>query len=317
MNDVDRREREGRLPGVAYPLIAVVLGGILVWSFSRILLAVGKDEAVAISSLVSLNILVGAALVAYGRRVRNRPVALPFLLGAAGVVVAVGVVAAVAFGDRPPTEIAAGGGGPKPERVSLTASGTKFLETKLTFTAGSKISMNFDNKDVSLQHNFELFDGKDANAPSLFRSPLVTGPSTATFTFTAPSKPGSYFFHCDVHPTQMFGTVTVAPGKPGGTPGGPGAALQLSAKAVAFNPTKLTASSPNVTIHFSNQDANLPHNVAVFNGPDANAPAIFHGDLITGPATTDYSFTLPGPGSYYFHCDVHPTQMTGTITLAG
>src|SRR6059036_515034 len=158
MNDVDRREREGRLPGVAYPLIAVVLGGILVWSFSRILLAVGKDEAVAISSLVSLNILVGAALVAYGRRVRNRPVALPFLLGAAGVVVAVGVVAAVAFGDRPPTETAAGGG-PKQERVSLTASGTKFLETNLTFTPGAKISMTFDNKDVSLQHNFELFDG--------------------------------------------------------------------------------------------------------------------------------------------------------------
>ena len=316
MNDVDRGERAGRLPGVAYPLIAVVLGGILVWSFSRILLAVGKDEAVAISSLVSLNILVGAALVAYGRRVRNRPVALPFLLGAAGVVVAVGVVAAVAFGDRPPAETEAGGGGPKPETVSLTASGTKFLETKLTFTAGAKISMTFDNKD-SLQHNFELFDGKDANAPSLFRSPLVTGPSTATFTFTAPSKRGSYFFHCDVHPTQMFGTVTVGAGKPGGTPGGPGAALQLSAKAIAFSPMKLTASSPNVTIHFSNQDANIPHNVAVFNGPDANAPAILHGPVITGPATTDYSFTLPGPGTYYFHCDVHPTQMTGTITLAG
>src|SRR6266540_723715 len=163
VNEVERDQRAGRLPGIAYPLIAVVLGGILVWSFSRILLAVGKDEAVAISSLVSLNILVGAALVAYGRRVRNRPVALPFLLAAAGVVVAVGVVAAVAFGDRPPTETEAGGGGPKPERVSLTASGTKFLETKLTLTAGAKVSMSFDNKDAGLQHNFALFDGKDAN----------------------------------------------------------------------------------------------------------------------------------------------------------
>jgi plastocyanin len=320
VNDVDRGERAGRLPGVAYPLIAVVLGGILVWSFSRILLAVGKDEAVVISSLVSLNILVGAALVAYGRRVRNRPVALPFLLGAAGVVVAVGVVAAVAFGDRPPTETEAGGGGPKPERVSLTASGTTFLETKLTLTAGAKVSMSFDNKDAGLQHNFALFDGKDASAPALFHSPLVTGPATATFTFTAPSKPGSYFFHCDVHPTQMTGTATVVPGKPGGGPGGPGgppSALQLSAKGTAFVPTKLTALSPNVTIHFSNQDAGIPHNVAVFSGPDATAPALFHGDLVTGPAAADYSFSLPGPGAYFFHCDVHPTQMTGTITLPG
>src|SRR5213593_1353410 len=126
MNDVDRREREGRLPGVAYPLIAVVLGGVLVWSFSRILLAVGKDEAVAIASLMSLNILVGAALVAYGRRVRGRPVALPFLMGAAGVLVAVGVVAAVAFGDRGPKTAEAAGA--RTEKVSLTASGIKFLE---------------------------------------------------------------------------------------------------------------------------------------------------------------------------------------------
>src|SRR2546425_6122787 len=101
VNDVDRGERAGRLPGVAYPLIAVVLGGILVWSFSRILLAVGKDEAVAISSLVSLNILVGAALVAYGRRVRNRPVALPFLLGAAGGVGGGRGVAGGGFGGPP------------------------------------------------------------------------------------------------------------------------------------------------------------------------------------------------------------------------
>ena len=116
---------------------------------------------------------------------------------------------------------------------------------------------------------------------------------------------------------MQAGTATVAPSKPGGTPGGPGAALQLSAKAVAFNPTKLTASSPNVTIHFSNQDANIPHNVAVFSGPDATAPPILHGDLVTGPGTTDYTFSLPGPGTYFFHCDVHPVQMTGTITLSG
>src|SRR5437773_8577376 len=129
MNDVGGDERAGRLPGLAYPLIAVVLGGILVWSFSRILLAVGKDEAVAIASLMSLNILVGAALVAYGRRVRGRPVALPFLMGAAGVLVAVGVVAAVAFGDRGPK--AGEAAGARTGKVALTAAGVNFLVTQL------------------------------------------------------------------------------------------------------------------------------------------------------------------------------------------
>ena len=313
MNDPGQEERTGRLPGVAYPLIAVVLGGILVWSFSRILLAVGKDQAVAISSLISLNILIGAALVAYGRRVRNRPVAMPFLVGAAAIVVAVGVVASVAFGDKGPKKAEAAAS--KTENVSLTASGIKFLETKLTFTAGAKIRMTFDNKDVGTQHTFHLFDGNDASAPSLFASPLVTGPAAATFNFTGPSKAGTYFFHCDVHPTQMTGTVTVEAGTSGG--GTPGGGLQLVAKGIAFSPTKLTATSTNVTIHFSNQDPSTPHNVAVFNGADANAPPILHGDLITGPATTDYTFALPGPGTYYFHCDVHPAQMTGTITLPG
>jgi plastocyanin len=37
----------------------------------------------------------------------------------------------------------------------------------------------------------------------------VTGPTTTTYTFTAPSTPGSYFFRCDVHPTQMTGTFVV------------------------------------------------------------------------------------------------------------
>jgi plastocyanin len=317
MNDLDRDQRAGRLPGVAYPLIALILGGILVWSFSRILLAVGKDQAVAISSLISLNILVGAALVAYGRRVRGRPVALPFLLGAAGLVVVVGVVAAVAFGDRGPGETEAGG--QQPESVTLTVSGIKFLETKLTFTAGAKVSMRFDNKDAGTQHNFHLFGGKDGNAPTVFAGALVTGPATAAYSFTSPARPGTYFFHCDVHPTQMTGTVTVVAAKPSGPggPGGPPGAIQLTARGIAFSPSKLTATSTNVTIHFSNQDANTPHNVAVFNGSGPNAPPILHGDVITGPATTDYSFSLPGPGTYYFHCDVHPVQMTGTITLSG
>src|SRR5437867_12399842 len=87
-----------RLPGVAYPLLAVVFGGALVWGFSRILLASGKDQAVAIGILMALNILVGSALVAYGRRVRGRPAAYPILVGAAVAVVVAGAVTSVVWG---------------------------------------------------------------------------------------------------------------------------------------------------------------------------------------------------------------------------
>jgi plastocyanin len=310
-----------RLPSVAYPLIAVVIGGILVWSFSRILLAVDKDQAVAVATLMALNILVGSALVAYGRRIKGRPLAFPFLIIAAVALIALGGVVSVVWGDRAP-EKAEAAGGPKEQAVALTAEGLKFLETKLSFTAGAKIALKFDNKDAGTPHNVVLFDGPDANAPQLFRGEVVTGPTVVTYTFTAPAKPGDFFFHCEIHPT-MTGTATVTPpgGQAGGPPppgggGGPGGPIELHAKDIAFSPTKLIASSADVTIHFVNDDANTPHNVAVFDGSDANAPAIVHGDLVTGPASEDIALTLPGPGSYYFHCDVHP-QMTGTITLAG
>jgi len=317
----DEEHREPRLPGVAYPLLGGLFGGILVWSFSRILLASGKDQAVAIAILMALNILVGSALVAYGRRVRGRSLAFPFLIMAAIALLAVGVATAVVWGDRAPREAAAAGG-PKEEPVTLTAQGIAFAQTKLTFTAGEKIALTFENKDAGTPHNFVLFDGPDANAPQLFRGDVVTGPTVTTYSFTAPAKPGDYFFHCEIHPT-MTGTASVVPGgqasgppSGGPGPGGPSAPIELHAKNIAFSPTQLTATSPNVTIHFVNDDANLPHNVAVFDGADANAPAIVHADLVTGPSSEDITFTLPGPGTYFFHCDVHP-QMIGTITLAG
>jgi plastocyanin len=313
--------REPRLPGVAYPLLAVVFGGILVWSFSRILLAVDKDQAVAVAILMALNILVASALVAYGRRIRGRPLVFPFLIIAAVALIALGGVVSVVWGDRAPKKAEAAPP-PKVEAVTLTAQGLKFVETKLSFNAGAKIALKFENKDAGTPHNFVLFDGPDANAPQVFRGEVVTGPTVVTYpTFTAPTKPGEYFFHCEIHPTTMTGTATVTAGPQAGGPpptgGGPGGPIELHAKNIAFSPTKLTASSVNVTIHFVNDDANIPHNVAVFDGADANAPAIVHSDLVTGPGSTDVTFTLPGPGTYYFHCDVHPAQMTGTITLAG
>jgi plastocyanin len=304
---------------VAYPLLAVVFGGILVWSFSRILLASGKDQAVAIATLMALNILVGSALIAYGRRVRGRPLALPLLIFAAVALIAVGGVASVVWGDRAPEKAEATG--QKAENASLTAQGLEFLETKLTFTAGAKIALEFENKDAGTPHNFALFPGPETTGKPLFQGDLVTGPAVTTYMFTAPDKPGQYAYHCDVHP-NMKGTVTVvaagqASGPPGGGGGGAGGKIELHAKDLAFSPTKLTATSANVTIHFVNDDANTPHNVAVFDGADASAPAIVHGDLVIGPASADLAITLPGPGTYFFHCDVHPAQMTGTITLSG
>ena len=83
-----------------------------------------------------------------------------------------------------------------------------------------------------------------------------------------------------------------------------------------FSPTTLTASSGSqVTIHFTNADPSTPHNVVVFNGKDATAPALFTGQAVTGPASIDYTFPAPPPGTYFFHCQFHPTTMKGTLVI--
>ncbi len=297
-----------RLPGFAYPLIAVVFAGVLVWSFSRILLAVDKTQAAAIALLMALNLLIGAALIAYGTRVRKRPAAFPFLLVAALTLVAGGAVAAAAFGDRGPTKA---GEKAKAQSVTLEAKGIKFTQTELTLNSGADIKMTFKNEDAGTSHNFVLFGGPNASAPQLFRGDIVTGPTTTTYTFTAPSKPGAYFFHCEVHPGPMTGKVMVVAG--GGAAGAP----KEEAKGIKFLQPKLsvTPSGGKVTIHFVNSDAGTQHNIAVFRGSNATAPLLFRGPLLAGPGTTDYSFNAPPPGTYFFHCDVHPT-MTGTLTVS-
>ena len=103
---------------------------------------------------------------------------------------------------------------------------------------------------------------------------------------------------------------------PGGGPSG-GTVLQLTASNLTFSPRSLTA-PPNtsITVRMNNQDAGVLHNFAVYRSSQASqANQIFVGDLDPGPATKDYTFTTPGPGNYFFRCDVHPDTMTGTFAV--
>jgi plastocyanin len=59
-----------------------------------------------------------------------------------------------------------------------------------------------------MPHNFAAYTDQTANNV-IFQGQIVTGPATATYNFTAPSTPGTYFFRCDIHPTQMTGQFIV------------------------------------------------------------------------------------------------------------
>jgi plastocyanin len=93
--------------------------------------------------------------------------------------------------------------------------------------------------------------------------------------------------------------------------------IYLSASDFAFNRSTITVpAGSNVTMIFENLDAGFPHNFALYTDSSAMT-LIFRGVLITGVATTTYSFEAPGvPGNYYFRCDAHPTTMIGTFVAS-
>lgn len=90
--------------------------------------------------------------------------------------------------------------------------------------------------------------------------------------------------------------------------------VAVRAAGIAFSVTEIAAPANTAfTIHFTNDDA-VPHNIAIL-GTDGQTP-LFSGELITGPArTASYAVPALAPGTYRFHCVVHPTTMTGTVIV--
>ncbi len=78
----------------------------------------------------------------------------------------------------------------------------------ITVKAGAPVTVNFNNKDSGIPHNFSVYTNSSATT-AIFTGQIVTGPATTTYTFNAPSSPGTYFFRCDVHPTIMTGQFIV------------------------------------------------------------------------------------------------------------
>jgi cytochrome c oxidase subunit II len=86
-----------------------------------------------------------------------------------------------------------------------------FDPSTLTAPAGQEVTVEYLN-DTSVPHNIAFFEGADASAPRIASTAIVAGPGAhERVTFTAPATPGTYYFHCDVHPTQMAGDFEVVP----------------------------------------------------------------------------------------------------------
>jgi plastocyanin len=205
-----------------------------------------------------------------------------------------------------------------PGKPAVTANGTWVTTTDTSYT-WHDVSPGMHNFSIELVNN----DHTPLNPPVvdtvLINVPVVpmlvpstpgASPTASPRATTPPVTPPS---------TSPSPSASPSPGpSPSASPSPTATAVtvNLTARNIAFNTNSITVpAGARVTVNFNNADSGIPHNFSVYNNSSASQ-AIFTGSIITGPATTTYTFTVPSqPGTYFFRCDVHPTMMTGSFIV--
>ena len=98
---------------------------------------------------------------------------------------------------------------------------------------------------------------------------------------------------------------------------GSGGGLNVAARDFLFDPNKLSAKpGETITINFKN-DGSTTHTFTLYTDED-HTKTVANGD--SGPVSAGGSKTLTvslasDSGDLYFRCEIHPTQMTGEISV--
>jgi plastocyanin len=111
--------------------------------------------------------------------------------------------------------------------------------------------------------------------------------------------------------TPLPSTTPAASDGPSAEPGG--TVIDISALGIAFDKSELSvpAGQP-FKIRFANNDAGVPHNVAIHEGTPTG-PEVWKGEVFNGVETRTYDVPALAAGTYGFVCTVH-ANMTGTLT---
>ncbi len=312
-----RQTRDRLVLPLLIPVGALLIILVAVLGFSRILLSLSPHAANATALVVVASIMGVAARVATLKRLTAASL-VPTVAVVAGVAMLAGGIAVATIGpEKPPPEVPV-----LNLAAPVDAATAGYSETELTAPADTTFKILFDNRDTKAPnntHNVTVTDSQDlASATVIGKTPLSPGPSKHPLT-VAPLKVGTFYFHCEAHPTTMTGTLNVVAGggAPSGAPsagGGGGNAISVTAANTQFDTNQINLpANADVKLTFENKDT-LSHNLSIYTDSSATKK-LFGFDYFAGPATKE--FTIPGlpAGSYYFKCDVH-AQMNGTVSVA-
>ena len=96
----------------------------------------------------------------------------------------------------------------EPTILEIAAINLAFDTDCLAAPAGEPFTIAFDNQEA-VPHNVDVYDQQGgAHIAGAAPTDIFTGPGTVEYD-SGPLEEGIYFFQCDVHPTQMFGTFVV------------------------------------------------------------------------------------------------------------
>ncbi|MFP5320082.1 MAG: cupredoxin domain-containing protein [Acidimicrobiia bacterium] len=96
---------------------------------------------------------------------------------------------------------------PSGTTVSVTASQTRFNTQCLAAPANQAFTISFDNRDAGVAHNIAILESHSATT-TMAKLEIFQGPGVQTLN-VGPLRPGTYAFHCEVHPQAMSGVFVV------------------------------------------------------------------------------------------------------------
>ncbi len=95
-----------------------------------------------------------------------------------------------------------------------------------------------------------------------------------------------------------------------------GTSLTITASGRKFDKDCLAApADQNFTIAYDNKDAGTNHNIVVLRSHTDTGQPLFRAPLIQGPKTETLNVNGLPAGTYAFHCEVHPSAMSGSFVV--
>jgi plastocyanin len=91
--------------------------------------------------------------------------------------------------------------------VDIVSKTTAFDKSEIRVAGGEEITIQHDNQDDGIPHNFAIYKTSEAN-DLVAATEIEPGPVQQELIVEA-LEPGEYFFRCDTHPTLMTGTFIV------------------------------------------------------------------------------------------------------------